>query len=360
MVVSADGNTLFARVRKQILRSSDGGMTWVWRGFGVLLPLHGTNEDQAEVRLYMSPSYAVDSLVFVHNIDGLYKSSDSGDTWLLLPNSPVSVQAHDNLAFSPTFASDGKFWVAGRRGASVDVYASSDGGGTFTRLRCPVTPVTMLATASGLLVCGVDGKLYASTDDASWTLVDELAFSPKRMTETRAGSSLVKVLVGGVTDVVHLSLCSDTLLARCGSHVSYASVIQGNYFGLTVLLGHVLTQACCAPGIANPHSLTYSVGGHVGPTGESLYILPPASLYMLRSVDGGLTWHRQNNTFGVRALVVSASEVDIESGKSFQCFGSAPGTSRVYMAGDLRCCSVVLCCVVCLDLVREQGTAACT
>ena len=324
------------QVRKQILRSSDGGKTWAWKGYGVFTPQYITTE-QPEVRLFISPTFTTDSTVFVHNIDGLYKSVDAGESWQMLRNSPVSVQPHDNLVFSHTYARDRTFWVAGKQSTTVDVFASRDGGVTYARLYCPVVPMTMIATTSGLLAAGSDGRLYASRNfTATWVMVSELGFVARRMTETRATSAgVVRVMLGGIAHVVHLTLCKSSLLPHCGAAVSYTHELQGAYhFVFFACVMHSLTDfRFCCTAFANPHNLTFSVGSHVGPTRETLYILPPASAYILRSVDGGATWRAQDHTHGVRGSALSSTDMDRENSKSFQCFGGVRGGRRVYLAG---------------------------
>jgi hypothetical protein len=88
-------------------------------------------------------------------------------------------------------------------------------------------------------------------------------------------------------------------------------------------------------GLANPHGISFAVGRHRGPLGESLYILPPYALFFLRSADGGATWERLNNTHGVQSTHDAQG-----SSNSFTTLCGVSGSSRVYLGGESFLCAV--------------------
>jgi hypothetical protein len=233
MAVSRDGRTVFATVRRFLLRSTDSGRTWRWSAFG--LYLHQFNSDDS-TRVFLSPTFARDATVYVHAVNGVSKSVDGGNVWVLQPNSPVSLHGYDNLVFSPWFAVNGSslrgtFAIGGRLVSPnvTDVFLSRDGGATYERTNCPVAPLAMLWTAVGLLVSDAAGGVYVSQGHGNWSLLATANFTVTHAVETDAAAGQTRVLLGGPTDVMHLTLCRNPELRVCG-RTSYTSAIRGTFF----------------------------------------------------------------------------------------------------------------------------------
>lgn len=144
-------HTLFAS-GDALLRSNDGGLTWT----KVLTGYVGA--------FALSPSFASDRKLFAavwrHPNTELYYSSDAGETWNLIWERPGDTII--DLALSPNFASDHTLFAVSWNG----VYRSTDGGNTWTRVgekgrALAISPG--FATDQTLFV-GTDYGVYRSTD----------------------------------------------------------------------------------------------------------------------------------------------------------------------------------------------------
>ncbi len=207
-----------------MLRSVDSGRTWRWSAFG--LHLHPFDSGEL-MRVFVSPTFARDATVYVHNVDGISKSIDGGNVWQLLPGSPVSQFGFDNLVFAPWYSTEATFAVAGKLGNATDVFLSRDAGATYERTNCPaVAPLAMLWTAAGLLVSGAAGGLYVSQQHGNWSPLPTANFTATHAVQTRATPGQTRVLFGGTSDVVHITLCRTPELHVC-NHTSYSSAIHG-------------------------------------------------------------------------------------------------------------------------------------
>jgi len=199
-------------------KSSDGGATWVGRATGI-----GFNNP---IRSLMpSPAYAADRTVFLGSDGGVYKSTDSGDSWVLV-KSGYQVRA---LAISPAFATDrtlyagfflsgvskstdgGNTWVAasaGMSGSLVDVlvispdfandhtlfagtstgiYKSTDGGTSWSAANAgisgvyPFLAISPNYSADQTLSASTSSGDYKSTDGGTtWVSANSGAISPSR------------------------------------------------------------------------------------------------------------------------------------------------------------------------------------
>lgn len=141
--------TILAGVGNGIIRSTDGGTSW----------LGATGGDVATHAF----KWTDDVHVFAATDKGIYASSDTGKSWI-----------HTGLDSLPVSAINsgprGRVAACGLRGA----YFSTDGGSTWSAAG-PGLPGNHGGTAaialdgSGVMYCGGDSGLYRSIDGAGWT-----------------------------------------------------------------------------------------------------------------------------------------------------------------------------------------------
>jgi photosystem II stability/assembly factor-like uncharacterized protein len=228
--LSSDGSTIYLGSGSKVFKSTDMGGTWddvsTGLGHGSILALlfdgtnlfAGTPADAAGI--YRSTNGgtswepAADGLPIGSNIrsmisfggyvfagteaDGIYRSSDHGDTW-------VKTDASNNLlnhGLVLTFCAKGDMLFAG---AANGIYRSTDGGATFSRVINGFPTNTgvaafSLTVSSGNIVAGVDVSVsptstidaifYSSDDGDTWhraNLPSEVTFVPAVASD---GSSL--------------------------------------------------------------------------------------------------------------------------------------------------------------------------
>ncbi|MBE0646041.1 MAG: T9SS type A sorting domain-containing protein [Bacteroidetes bacterium] len=136
-----------------VLMSSDGGTTWIERSNGV----------ESEY-LHSIVAHPNGSLFVSAPLTGIFRSSNEGQTWSLLQDSPTYI-------FDLFVTSDGVLWGGGNQGA----YSSTDQGTTWVLSSAPTSIRSIAQHPSGdLFICtgGAEG-IYRSTDDGgSWTAMD--------------------------------------------------------------------------------------------------------------------------------------------------------------------------------------------
>lgn len=92
-------------------RSEDGGFSWV----AIQLPL-------ATYQLAFSPTFGIDRTLFAASENGLFQSTDRGDTWQLVS---AQLPIRGILAISPDFSNDRTMFIAGGNGS---IFQSTDRG----------------------------------------------------------------------------------------------------------------------------------------------------------------------------------------------------------------------------------------
>lgn len=116
--------------------STDGGASYV-KTSG---PAYGN-------QVVISPAYASDSTVWVGAYNGLYRSTDAGANWGLLPGDLPAANV-TGLAVSPAYASDRTLFSVLPEGATAGVYRTTDAGAHWTRLILPGGAVPMKVALS--------------------------------------------------------------------------------------------------------------------------------------------------------------------------------------------------------------------
>lgn len=137
--------------------SFDGGKDWAPTGINGM-PVHS---------LAVSPNFASDGTVFASSLNqGLYKSTDRGTTFAAVPG-PLSTAAVDPVAISPGYATDHTVFAVVPTGPAAQrgLYRSTDGGTTWSLL-----PASQGFTIVSLAVSpnyAVDHTLFVGTLERS-------------------------------------------------------------------------------------------------------------------------------------------------------------------------------------------------
>jgi photosystem II stability/assembly factor-like uncharacterized protein len=139
--------TLLAANRQGLWRSTDDGETWV--------RLAGLPTEEA-LSLAFSPAFAADRLILAGAVSGLYRSDDGGEAWA--PSSTgITGYTARRFAPSPAYADDRTLFVDTGRG----LFRTSDGGDSWTRLRRGSGEMTLVAVSPGF---AADRTLFAWDD----------------------------------------------------------------------------------------------------------------------------------------------------------------------------------------------------
>jgi photosystem II stability/assembly factor-like uncharacterized protein len=161
-----------------MIRSVDGGESWQ--------PLTTTIDAQVIVP---SPNFSVDQTLFAGAADGLWRSTDGDLNWTWVLTGPVTA-----LALSPAYGASQTAVAAAQDNpaAPAELYRSTDGGQTWTRLDsgipetqdAQVRSIPRISYAhDGALVAAVDygdagGGVYRSTDGGdTWQAVGDPLYS---------------------------------------------------------------------------------------------------------------------------------------------------------------------------------------
>lgn len=141
----------FDRDEGRILRSDDGGDTWVSPGVG--LPIHGNARHRTGgERLAIDPTDA-DHLWFASRTLGLLESFDAGATFNPVAGVPVGTNAGDPAGV--------KWVLADLQGTDVVLYAGVAGEGVYTATNAgPWTQVYAETTIPYDAEVAADGRLY--------------------------------------------------------------------------------------------------------------------------------------------------------------------------------------------------------
>jgi len=142
LVISPDyssDKTLFISVRGLgVFKSTDGGDSWTkssngfefiaeWRKSEIVHQI-----EKKDVKLTISPDFKQDRTLFGRSSEGLYKSTDAGDTWQKI-ESPIFAEG-DNIIganISPDYKND-KTMIISVKGRGL--YRTNDGGRSFSIL----------------------------------------------------------------------------------------------------------------------------------------------------------------------------------------------------------------------------------
>jgi photosystem II stability/assembly factor-like uncharacterized protein len=198
----------FART-SALIRSTDGGISWSRSDAG----LSGN-------ALSMAVSPLSPETLFVGMFQGLFTSTDAGDTWALRAGSPtVSVRGF-GLGEDPVAI----FYLA-----AVGAPKSTDGGGTWSNTGLGfVLGIAVDPTTSATVYAATPGdnhytKMYRSTDGgANWDPADHGAWSLSygdrvRVAVDRDDSKIVFIADGGLRRSTDSGATSDWVFFDCGA-----------------------------------------------------------------------------------------------------------------------------------------------
>lgn len=203
----ANDHTLFAGATPGgVYRSTDYGGSWQQVN-------NGLNNSENVTSLAFSPDYATDRTVFAGTGNGIFVTTNGGDTWTAV--SGMSAETVLSLAFSPNFATD-RTVVAG---TFDNLYLSTDGGANWSPL--PGNYGTMVeallfspdfASDHTLFVGSEAGFFTAVNSGGNWSATNSglgvngsgpLAFSPAFATDQT-------IFTGGYSGGVHRSVDGGT------------------------------------------------------------------------------------------------------------------------------------------------------
>ncbi|MEO0984424.1 MAG: hypothetical protein AAFY20_02640 [Cyanobacteria bacterium J06639_14] len=142
-------------------QSTDGG-----RNFSILGAI-----DQKISSLAISPNYAIDKTLYAASANGLYKTTDGGQTWnLATPGNNFATETWHSVVFSPNYAADQTLFA----GTSTGLFKTQDNGKTWETLDAldpgSQNTVKVIAVSPNYaddktLIVGVQGKgIFKSTN----------------------------------------------------------------------------------------------------------------------------------------------------------------------------------------------------
>ena len=160
-----EDHTIYAGTNGGVLRSEDGGKSWVLGNMPKPPPVITV--------LLPSPNFEKDGIIFAGSMeDGVLRSPDRGTQWHRWNFGLVDLHIL-TMAISPNFAKDQTLWV----GADTGLFRSINGGRSWRPLNFPseIAPVLTLAVSPAypneeVLFAGTEMHgLYVSRDDGkSW------------------------------------------------------------------------------------------------------------------------------------------------------------------------------------------------
>ena len=154
--------TVYAGSTSSIMKSTDGGATWAFKGAGL-------GSDRVEA-IAVHPT--TPSVVYAGLDDfGVYKSINGGDSWTSIgPVAGASNLSVTGLAIDP--ADPNTVYAAGFATAGFGVYKSTNGGASWTSTPLATTAFSLALSPStpARLVAGTGEGTWRSTDGAgSWS-----------------------------------------------------------------------------------------------------------------------------------------------------------------------------------------------
>src|SRR6185369_7967964 len=253
----ASDHTIFIGANGGIYRSSDSGDTWTQVNYSFNVKAFAA-----------SPAYAGDRTIFAGTGNGVYKSVDAGASWALsntgLPNTLIY-----SLAISPAYATDHTVY-AGLY--SKGVYKSTDSGATWSTANTGIDTVhaqslaisPAFASDRTVFVATSDNHVYKSVNaGVSWGFADT----------GLSGASLLAISPAFAAD--------QTVFAAKSSGI-YKSYDSGNSWTQVSSTASVSGLAI-SPAYASDQSVLFCAYG------DNVY----------RSSNGGSSWSPANSSFDV-------------------------------------------------------------
>ena len=170
--------SVFAGIPGGLLRSGDGGNTWVVTALPLPAPFISA--------LAISPDYETDGLVFAATLeDGVFRTQDRGASWQAWNFGLFDLSALC-IAVSPTFAQDRTVYL----GTETGLFYSRNGGRAWRETRFPTQFAPVLSLAISPQVAH-DGKLFAGTELSGLFYSDNGGQSWQRILDDEAINTLL-------------------------------------------------------------------------------------------------------------------------------------------------------------------------
>lgn len=258
--------TLFLGAMNGIYKSSDSGDTWTQ-----------VQSSYTVKALAASPSYASDRTIFAGAfLAGVYKSTDAGATWALT-NTGLGNTMNFSLALSPVFASDRTIF-AGMYAKGV--YKSTDSGATWSAANTGIDTLSVLSMTISPAYSS-DRTVFAATADGGGAGAHYHVY---KSVDAGASWNLADTGLTGTMPTLGISpaFASDqTLFAVTGSG-TYKSTNGGNSW-TQALAASGGNGIALSPAYASDQTLLVSVYG------DNVY----------RSSNGGSSWSPSSSGFTV-------------------------------------------------------------
>jgi len=278
-VVSAGGEStpvlLAGSAADGVLVSGDDGRSWSAANPGL--------EEPAVVGLAASPTFAVDRTAFAATTAGLYRTRSRQIVWHRL-DLPAGETAVECLAISSRFADDGTVYV----GTADGLFRSHDGGASWA-----VVPETAGEPTTAIAVDSHRGLIATAAEDGVWLSLD-------------AGCTWDGP-VAAPSPVLSLAFARsgdrEALLAGCA---------RTGLWRLDIALPPDQPWAPCSATLAGV--LATDLALLPLPQGGEILVTTNVEDGVLRSRDGGRTWHPPAASAGVPAFALASSPPRAGSG----------------------------------------------
>lgn len=266
----SSGSDVFILITDQIFKSDEHGSSWKNL-------TNGLNNQYSYTSIGISPSYDSDKTVFVATAgDGVYRSSDSGQSWTLVNTGLESLDI-SKLSVSDDFTSDGRVLAAA---ASGGVWRRSAGFDYWQLALTENVQITgfseQFTPGQGVVIFAGDsrGRVWRSDDNGQlWEVVSEL---PNR-------SAITSIAASG--EVIFVGTTEQGLFRSDDSGHSFSRVDQ---------LRSVRREDCKGNALDSPVTDQYITSVSISPSTSGDSILFATTWYdgVFVSHDTGLTWSR--------------------------------------------------------------------
>jgi photosystem II stability/assembly factor-like uncharacterized protein len=198
--------------------TNDGGNTW--KNISGNLPV----DSREGVVLAVSAL----STVYAGTPSGIFKSTDSGQTWIAVSSLPAP-SSNVASAITPDVLNDALLYATDNNGA---VFRSQDSGNSWSTLTLPTACsgiVTPDIAQSGKLYLGTCSGFYISTNSgANWSLVSNTGINIGSVVQAKSRPQRMYALVPDAFPLVHLYISSD-------AGVTWTQILQGDAISSVVV-----------------------------------------------------------------------------------------------------------------------------